>query len=97
MLIKQLQRRLWLELLAGACSALAGALTLVWPDWFERFFDEAPDNGDGSAEWGLALFLCALTLALFSQAWRDRRHLQQARAQALSRAPAGASIGTSPG
>jgi hypothetical protein len=71
--------RWYLELLAGALSALATATTLVWPDWIEQFLDEAPDGGDGSAEWGLTLALCGLSLGLLVLAWRDGRRLACAR------------------
>jgi len=70
---KEPARRLWFEVVLGAASAASLALTLVWPDWFERFFDFEPDGGDGSAEWGLALALAVATLVAFSLAWRDWR------------------------
>lgn len=70
---KEPARRLWFEAALGAASALALALTLVWPDWFERFFEFEPDAGDGSAEWGLAVALAIATLVAFGSAWRDWR------------------------
>jgi hypothetical protein len=79
---RRLTRRIWAEALLGCVSALALAMTLVWPDWIERLFDESPDGGDGSAEWGLALGLAVSTLVAFGAAWRDRQALQRSRAPA---------------
>lgn len=59
-----------LEAALGGLSALVFAATLVWPDWIERLFDAEPDRGDGSAEWGWAIALAAMSLVLFVDAGR---------------------------
>jgi hypothetical protein len=72
--VKQsLSLRFWIEACLAGLSALSLALTLVWPDWFERFFEFAPDGGDGSAEWGLTLSLAACTVGFVALAWREWR------------------------
>ncbi|HEV7915631.1 MAG TPA: hypothetical protein VGP22_17835 [Albitalea sp.] len=66
-----LSLRFWIEAGLAGLSGSSLALTLVWPDWFERFFGFEPDGGDGSAEWGLTLFLVVCTTAFVSLAWRE--------------------------
>ena len=71
--------RSWLyraEVAASVVSAALFVLTLVDPQWIERWFDESPDNGDGSAErWIVAgCFLVAAVLAA-ALARRERRRL----------------------
>lgn len=74
---RPLPKRFWFETILAVVSAVALALTLAVPDWFERLFDFAPDGGDGSAEWGLAAALAVATLILFVDAgrigWRHSR------------------------
>ena len=44
-------------------------------DWLEVLFGLAPDAGDGSVEWGMAITLAIATLVLFGWAGRTwRRH-----------------------
>jgi hypothetical protein len=62
--------RFWVEGAIAAVSAAMLALTLVSPQWLELYFGLSADHGDGSDEWGLTLFLLALTLAL---SWKARR------------------------
>ena len=64
--------RLRIEIALGAVSAALLALTLAVPDWIERIFGFAPDEGDGSAEWGLAISLAIATLLLFADVHRLR-------------------------
>lgn len=74
-----LKFRPWLYRAEVATSLLAIAsfvLTLVDPQWIERWFDESPDGGDGSAErWlvGGAFLAAAVIAAMLSQRERRRR------------------------
>jgi len=74
--------RVWLyraEISASLIALALFALTLADPQWIERFFDESPDGGDGSAErWlvGGAFLLAAVLAAVL--AWRERRRLAAA-------------------
>ena len=70
--------RLWIETALGVVSAVALIVTLAMPDWIERTFGFEPDGGDGSTEWGLAVFLACVTLALFFDAHRVRARSAQA-------------------
>jgi hypothetical protein len=60
----------WGETAIAAISLAMLALTLALPQWMELYFDLAADQGNGSDEWGLTLFLLALTIAL---GWKARR------------------------
>ena len=63
---------------ASALSVLLLVVTVVDPQWIERWFDEAPDGGDGSAErWIVGACFAALTLAT---AWLARREQRRLRA-----------------
>lgn len=68
--------RLWVGAVLGLVSAAMLALTLVLPAWIERFFDLAPDGGDGSTEWEWAASFAVATLLFFADAgrvwWRAR-------------------------
>jgi hypothetical protein len=64
-----------IECLFTVLSAAAFVLTLVVPDWLEAAFGVAPDSGDGTTEWGLALGLLVTTVLLFVRARHDRRAL----------------------
>jgi hypothetical protein len=78
----RLRTRLWLESALGLVSAALFALTIAVPDWMEVLSGLAPDAGDGSAEWGLALLWAAFSVLMFGFArrtWRKRvRYLQSA-------------------
>lgn len=73
----RLPLRIWIENVLGAISALAFIATLTTPDWIERIFAFAPDGGDGSTEWGLAIVLAIATLGLFFDAHRLRARSAQ--------------------
>ena len=64
-----------IECLFTVLSAAAFVLTLGVPDWLEAAFGVAPDGGDGTTEWGLALGLLVTTVLLFVRARLDRRAL----------------------
>jgi len=62
-----------IEVAVALVSAALFVLTLVDPQWIERWFDESPDGGDGSFErWivGGGFLVAALIAALL--AWRER-------------------------
>jgi hypothetical protein len=53
--------------------AFAFLITYFWPDWIERVFDAAPDQGSGEAEWGTAAVLGLITIVfsvLARMEWR---------------------------
>lgn len=66
----ELPVRFWIEIAIATISAAMLALTLVSPQWIELYFGLAADQGDGSHEWGLSMFLLVLSLAL---SWKARR------------------------
>ena len=74
--------RVWLyraEIAAALVSAALFVLTLIDPQWIERWFDESPDGGDGSFErWivGGAFLIAALIAGLLAR--RERRGLAAA-------------------
>jgi hypothetical protein len=73
--------RFWAETLSGLMSAGLFALTLLVPDWMEALLRLAPDAGNGSAEWTLALGWAAVSLLMFGFAgrtWRKRSRLLRA-------------------
>jgi hypothetical protein len=80
----KLPLRFWLETACGAVSAVVFAMTLVWPDWIERFFEVEPDAGDGTAEWGWAIAFAVVAFVCFADAGRAWR--RSARARALPKA-----------
>ena len=71
-------RHRWLyraEVAVSAISTVLFAWTLMDPQWIERWFDESPDGGDGSAErWlvGSAFFIAALLAAVLARRQRRR-------------------------
>jgi len=70
--------RPWLyraEVAASLISIALFVLTLVDPQWIERWFDESPDAGDGSAErWlvGGAFLVAAVIAAVLSRREKQR-------------------------
>lgn len=74
-------RHRWLYRAATVVSAISTALfawTLVDPQWIERWFDESPDGGDGSAErWlvGGGFFIAALLAAALARRQRRRERV----------------------
>jgi hypothetical protein len=64
----RLPARVWVELALGLTSSALLALALFSPHWMERWFGFAPDAGDGSAEYGLALMWAAVSVLMFGLA-----------------------------
>jgi hypothetical protein len=66
----------WAEAVTSlVCLALA-VLSIAWPDWIEALTGLAPDQGDGSAEWGLVLAfgaVAAVSAMLARLEWRRLR------------------------
>jgi hypothetical protein len=79
--------RLSIEIVVAVAAALFLIASLISPDWIEKAFDAAPDNGDGSVEWGLSLAAAALSLLM---SWLARRDLRTYRAASRAAAPDGA-------
>ena len=57
--------------------ALLTLLTLVWPDWIERFAGLRLDTGNGDAEWGIVFLFAVLSLIAALMARRDFRLVEQ--------------------
>ncbi len=70
----------WLEVAAAIVSAVAAALTSLWPQWIEMVLGADPDGGGGETEWLLVAVLCAFTLALSFDAGRNWRRAGAAKA-----------------
>jgi hypothetical protein len=70
--------RLWLYRAEVAASLVSAALviqTVLDPQWIERWFDESPDGGDGSAErWivGGCFLVAALIATVLARRERGR-------------------------
>jgi hypothetical protein len=76
----RLLTRFWVEMVLGLMSAALLALTIDVPDWMEVLFGLAPDAGDGSAEWALALFWATVSVLMFGFAGRTwRKHVRLLR------------------
>lgn len=72
--------RIWVEVVLGLMSTIFLALTILLPDWMEVLFGFAPDGGDGSAEWRLALSLATVSILMFGFAGRAwRKHVRLLR------------------
>jgi len=72
--------RFWVAVVFGVISAILLALTIVVPHWMEVLFGFAPDAGDGSAEWGLALSWAVVAVLMFGFAGHTwRKHVQLLR------------------
>jgi hypothetical protein len=78
---KRLPTRIWVEAALGLMSAALLALTILLPDWIELLFGSAPDAGDGSTEYGVALFWAAVSVLMFVSAGRTWR--KQIRASSI--------------
>ena len=69
--------RSWLyraEVVASGTSMMLFVWTLIDPQWIERWFDEAPDAGDGSAErWLVGGFFFIAAVLAAALARRERR------------------------
>jgi hypothetical protein len=76
----RLPMRIWVELVLGLTCAAFLALTILLPDWMEVLFGFAPDAGDGSAEWGIALSWATVSVLMFGFAGRTwRKHIRLLR------------------
>lgn len=73
-----LMTRMWIETVMSATACLLTVVTLIWPDWIELLFDEAPDGGDGSAERAFALAWLVAAAVFGWLARRDRTKLAAA-------------------
>jgi hypothetical protein len=78
----RLPRRIWVEVVLGLISAAFLTLTILLPDWMEVLVGLAPDGGNGSAEWGIALSWAAASVLMFGFAghtwWKHVRLLREA-------------------
>jgi hypothetical protein len=68
-----------LEAALAKLFAFLTVLTLVWPDWIERFTWFARDAGNGDAEWGIVILFAVLALIAALMARRDYRLAEQGR------------------
>jgi hypothetical protein len=76
----RLPLRIWVEVVLGLTSTTFLALTILLPDWMEVLFGFAPDAGNGSAEWGLALSWATVSVLMFGFAGRTwRKHVRLLR------------------
>ena len=62
--------RFWPELFVAIVAITFLTASLISPDWIERTIGFAPDNGDGSVEWGASFAAAAVFLVA---AWLARR------------------------
>jgi O-antigen/teichoic acid export membrane protein len=70
---KQVQIRMWLELILGSITGILFVITLLSRDWIEIVFGLDPDSGSGALEWLIVGGLLAVTITLFGLArteWR---------------------------
>ena len=72
--------RFRIEAALAAISGIFFLLTVFWEDWIEIIFGVDPDNGDGSAEWKIAVGAAVLTVIFAVLARIDWRHLKSATA-----------------
>jgi O-antigen/teichoic acid export membrane protein len=73
---KQVQIRMWLELILGSITGALFLLTLLSREWIEIVFGLDPDSGSGALEWLIVGGLLAVTITLFVLArveWRRSR------------------------
>ena len=70
--------RLSIEIILAFAAVIFLAASLVSPDWIEKTLDLAPDNGDGSVEWGVAFAAAAVFLVMSWLARRDWRTFTRA-------------------
>jgi hypothetical protein len=79
---RSITARFLIEIVLAACSAVATGLSIVWPQWIEAVFEEAPDAGDGSAERLIAVVFLAAMIIFSWLARREWRRNAQERATA---------------
>jgi ABC-type thiamin/hydroxymethylpyrimidine transport system permease subunit len=73
--MERLRRRLHIEVVLAAISAVLCVLTLVFPQWIEELTGLEPDAGSGALEWIIAgIFLVAAVVSAVL-ARRDYRRL----------------------
>jgi hypothetical protein len=68
--------RILVEVFAAVAAIGFLLASLIVPDWIELAFGFAPDEGDGSIEWGLSAIAVATFLVsawLAGRAWRLAR------------------------
>ena len=80
-MLPPLSTRFWVEAILCACSAISFAGSLIWPQWIEAIFEVSPDQGDGSAEWGIALAFLVATIIL---SWLARTEWRRATDKAAA-------------
>ena len=70
-----LRRRLRLEIVLAASSAMLCVLTFVTPEWIEKLTGLEPDSGSGALEWIIAggFLVAAVVSAVLAR--RDYRRL----------------------
>lgn len=73
---KQVQIRMWLELILGSITGALFLITLLSREWIEIVFAIDPDGGNGTLEWLIVGGLLVVTITLFVLAraeWRKSR------------------------
>lgn len=75
-----LKTRVWIEAVLSAIAVVLTVVTLIWPDWIELLFDEAPDGGDGSLERLFAIGWLVAAIVFGRLARSDWRKLVSATA-----------------
>ena len=73
--MKQLRRRLRVEVVLAVISAILCALTLVFPQWIEELTGLEPDAGSGALEWIIAGVFLVSAVVSAVLARRDHRRL----------------------
>ncbi len=74
MMNRTLRVRFWIEFALTVLGGALSLLSLLVPNWLERLFGSAPDNGSGALEWAIALgILSATALSGFLVRWEWRR------------------------
>jgi hypothetical protein len=71
--------RFLVEVVAAIAAIVFLVASLISPDWIERVFGFAPDNEDGSVEWGASAIAVAVFLVSTWLARREWRGLAQGR------------------
>jgi hypothetical protein len=71
--------RFSVEILAAIAAIAFLLASAISPDWIERVFGFAPDNDDGSVEWGASIIAVAVFLVSIWLARREWRGLARGR------------------
>jgi hypothetical protein len=77
-LMAGLSVRFWIEVAAGALSAVSFAVTLIAPQWIEGVFAADVDGASGEAEWAITAALCAFATVMFVVAHREWKRVSVA-------------------